>query len=75
MTKSGVIVQLEVCHLGHLAGIVSSNYYQTKIIFFTVTFSRLVGHADPNSALCITYPMAELTKVSLVHVCVEVITT
>ena len=59
----------------HLAGFVSSEYYQTKIILFTATFSRLVIHADPNSVLCITYPMAELTKVSLVHVCVEVITT
>jgi len=78
VTKSGVIVHfLEVCCLDHLAGIVSSKYYQTKIKEITATLSRLGIRADPNITLCITYPMAIITKESLVRmmVCVQVITT
>ena len=48
-----------------------------EIILFTATLSRLGFRVDPNSTLCVTNPMAVLTKESLVRmvVCVEVITT
>ena len=77
MTERKLIVDLEVCCLGHFAGFVSSKYCHANITLFTATLSRHGIRADPNSTLCITYPMAVLTKESLVHmmVCVEVITT